>query len=39
MKNLISFALLCLPPLLLLPGCIVIPVPTGEKPYYAEDIS
>jgi len=38
MKHLISFALLCLPPLLLLPGCIVIPVPTGEKPYYAEAI-
>jgi hypothetical protein len=33
--NHIRTSLLCLLTLLLLPGCIVIPVPTGEKPYFA----
>ena len=30
--------LLCLLPLVMMAGCIVIPVPTGEKPYYAKAI-
>jgi hypothetical protein len=29
---------LCLLPLVMMVGCFVIPVPTGEKPYYAEAI-
>ena len=34
----VQILFLCLLPLVLMTSCIVIPVPTGEKPYYAEAI-
>ena len=34
-RSQIQTILLCLLPLLVMAACIVIPVPTGEKPYYA----
>ena len=34
----VQILFLCLLPLAMMTGCIVIPVPTGEKPYYAEAV-